>query len=72
MVDCDAVKAEQGGLNGNTTINPEFIMGEIELFLVEPWVVKGGEHEIYVEIIGPGEATGFEEQIAETIVWLNE
>ena len=72
VVDCDAVKAEQGGLNGNTTINPDFIVGEIEFFLVEPWVVKGGEHEIYVEIIGPGEATGFEEQIAETIVWLNE
>ncbi len=72
VVDCDAVKAEQGGLNGNTIINPDFVMGKIELFLVEPWVVKGGQHEIYVEIIGPGNSSGFEKTVAETIVWLNE
>ncbi len=72
VVDCEAVIAEQGGLNGNTDINPDFIVGEIDLFINEPWIVKGGEHEIYMEIIGPGEATGFEDAVAETIVWLNE
>jgi hypothetical protein len=72
VVDCEGVKADQGGLNGNTTIKPEFIIGEIELFLVEPWVVKGGDHEIYVEVIGPGEASGFENTVQETIVWIVE
>lgn len=72
VVDCDGVISDQGGLNGNTTIKPEFIIGSIDLFLVEPWVVKGAEHEIYMEIIGPGEASGFEDTVKETIVWLNE
>lgn len=72
VVDCDGVIADQGGLHGKTTIKPEFIIGSIDLFLVEPWVVKGSEHEIYMEIIGPGEASGFDDTVAETIVWLNE
>ncbi len=73
VVDCNAINAEgPPGLNGNATIDSDFIVGEIELFINEPWIVKFGEHEIYVEIIGPGEATGFNNAVAETIVWLNE
>lgn len=69
VVDCDNIP---GGLKGKTDIPDEYVAGTIDLFIVEPWKVSGSEHEIYMEIIGPGEATGVQQTVARTIVWLNE
>ena len=57
---------------GKTEIPEEYIAGSIDLFIVEPWKVTGSEHEIYMEIIGPGNSTGVQQTISQTIVWMNE
>ncbi len=69
VVDCDNIP---GGLKGKTEIPEEYIAGSIDLFIVEPWKVTGSEHEIYMEIIGPGNSTGVQQTISQTIVWMNE
>jgi len=57
VVNCDP---DEGGveIKGKTKIpldDPNVILGTIELFVLEPWQVNGGEHQISTEIIGPGE-----------------
>jgi hypothetical protein len=46
-------------------------LGTIEVFLVEPWKVNsGGGHEIYTEIIGPGDSVGGD-SLPPTKKWVN-
>lgn len=55
MVNCDPAN---GGVDvsGKTEIPISAIQGTMEVFLMEPWKVNGGVHEISTEIIGPGGA----------------
>jgi hypothetical protein len=55
VVNCDP---STGGITvkGKTEIPVSAIQGTMEVFLLEPWKVNGGVHEISTEIIGPGGA----------------
>jgi hypothetical protein len=55
VVNCDPAT---GGVipSGKTEIPVSAIQGTMEVFLLEPWKVVGGVHEISTEIIGPGGA----------------
>jgi hypothetical protein len=59
-------------IQGNTTIpieDPNVLLGTIDLFVLEPWQVNGGEHQISTEIIGPGGSAGLELEIVKE--WVN-
>ena len=45
--------------------------GFVELFVLTPWDVNGGKHEIYTEIIGPI-GDGINSEVAKVIVQLYE
>ena len=57
VVNCDP---DNGGveIKGKTEIPTAAILGSMDVFLLEPWQVNGGVHEISTEIIGPGDAVG--------------
>ena len=67
VVNCDP---DNGGVDiqGKTEIPVSAIQGTMEVFLMEPWKVNGGVHEISTEIIGPGGAVIDDEFIPDDLI----
>jgi hypothetical protein len=67
VVNCDP---DNGGVDiqGKTEIPVSAIDGTMEVFLLEPWKVNGGVHEISTEIIGPGGAVIDDEFIPDDLI----
>jgi hypothetical protein len=65
VVDCVA-----NVIQGNT--KDVTAKGFVEVLVITPWTVQGGEHDIYVEIIGPVADNGVAKSIAKNIVQLYE
>jgi Flp pilus assembly protein TadG len=68
LVDCDAL----AGSSGNFNVPDETIIGSVKFFVVEPWSFGGGDHDIYVELIGPGEKDELDKKAKKNIVQLYE
>ena len=71
VINCDPAS---GGVDikGKTDLpieDPNVLLGTIDLFVLEPWQVNGGEHQISTEIIGPGGSAGLELEIVKE--WVN-
>jgi hypothetical protein len=63
VINCDP---DNGGIEikGKTEIpidDPNVLLGTVDLFVLEPWQVNGGEHQISTEIIGPGGSAGLDD-----------
>jgi Flp pilus assembly protein TadG len=54
VVNCDCDDPNGVCIQGKTEIPTSAIYGTMNVFLLEPWQVNGGVHEISTEIIGPG------------------
>jgi len=69
LVDCDNLPKQ----NGNLPVPKSLIKGSIDLFVVEEWKFSaGGDHDLYVEIIGPGEDSGLDMELNKQWVVLKE
>jgi len=66
VVNCDP---NNGGVlvQGKTEIPFSAIDGTMDVFLLEPWQVNGGVHEISTEIIGPGGVVEDEVLVPDTV-----
>ena len=71
LIDCDALEGSSGSFN----VPYETIIGSVKVFVVQGWNFgwgSGGDHDLYVEIIGPGDAGNDPPLVAKNWVVLNE
>ena len=57
---------------GKIPVPKSLIKGSIDMFVVDEWTFGGGSHDLYVEIIGPGDDSGLLSELSKQWVTLKE